>query len=213
MTEVNFSECKKATGFSLFDLISLTGIFGVYDPDTFFDLLDSKKLTCKICLNSKKIPIIQISDSPDIEKLVVIVQSPDEIFIDLFKKEPTSKIQNIGFRRLISQVITATQLKFKRIRLWAYGSISEFGDWDGYIVWGKYGFLMYRNDDISKFNSKMSEDFLIHCSTIYDLVKSKEGTAYWKYRGESWYGELNLAANSQHMNAYREYGRSKKLLI
>ena len=201
MTAIKLGDCKKQTGYELVDLLSLSGIFGIYNQNTFLELLDAGKLKCKIKLNSNREPILQINDTPDIKELAVLVRSPDELFIEIFRKEPSSKSPNVGFRRLISQVNAATALGFKRIRLWAYGNIKEYSDWDGYIVWGKYGFLMHRPDDISKFNLKMSEDLLLHCAIIYDLVKTKEGTAYWKYRGDSWYGELDLAINTQHFIA------------
>ena len=205
-----YDDCETETGFTAFKLLHLTGVFGIHDVKEFNDLYATKKLNYKFYFDDDDDFFVDII-SPAIIKLRVRFIFPDEMYIDLFRLNPSFKGANVGFNRMRSQVEAAKTYSFTRITLWAYGNIKEFKNWDGYIIWGKYGFSMYEPREKHSFNSKMTEDRLIHCSTINDLVYSKEGTAYWKHRGEDWHGEFIMDDNSHNMNVFRRYGEERGL--
>lgn len=184
-TEISIDKCRTLTGFEYSDLLSLTGIFGAHRELEFFDLAEQGLLKYRIFFSEDHILAVEIT-SPKIKILKVEIRTSDEIYIDYSWLDNNYKGGDWGFKRLIKQVEAAQHFNFKKITLWAYGNYSTFPDWAGYIIWGKYGFTMYRKDEISKFNEQMKIDKLLHCKDINILVSTKEGTALWKYIGIDW---------------------------
>ncbi len=213
MRILSIASCKQETGYNAFELLSLTGVFGIHEMNDFISLYSSGDITFKIFFDDDDTLNVEIRNSPAIDILRAFIKYPkgDEIYVDLFRLKQSFKGAHVGFKRLKSQIDAAKSLNFSRISLWAYGDISKYPLWDGYIVWGKYGFSMSEQNEKHNFNLQMTEDRLNHCSTINHLMKSKEGTAYWKYQGKDWHGEFILADNSHNMNVYREYGFSRNL--
>lgn len=206
-------DCKKATGYDEYDLLSLTGVFGIHTPNEFNSLASKTQIRFRMYYDENDILNVEISDSPAISMLRIHINVPlkKEIYIDLFRLQQAFKGANAGYRRLSSQIHAARRLGFNRISLWAYGDINSFPKWDGYMIWGKYGFSMFEKDEIDRFNQLMREDRLEHCRTIDSLVESKEGTAYWKHRGNDWHGEFILKSNSHNMKVFKEYGLERRL--
>lgn len=207
---IDIHNCKSVTGYDYIDLIAVTGVFGVHKRFEFLDLAGVRQLRYSIFYNVNGVLTIEIT-SPAISILRVHVLNKDELYVDLFRLQQGSKGANIGFKRMIKQIEEAVRLGFKRISLWAFGDFSQFPLWDGYIVWGKYGFTMYEPDEINKFNLQMIDERLPHCTTVNILVSTKEGTALWKHIGESWEGEFYLDSRSDNMKLYTQYGKDRKL--
>lgn len=203
-------KCKTETRFEYIDLLSLTGVFGIHKKLEFLDLYERGFLKHEVFFDEDDVLTVEIS-SPVIEALIIKLIRPEEIYIDYFRLHEGSKGGNLGFRRLQNQIQAAIRKNFKSIKLWAYGSISEYPAWEGYIVWAKYGFLMYRKDETYEFEQLMLKERLQHCTILNHLVKTKEGTCVWKHLGKDWKGEFQLFNNSPSRQILASYAEERGL--
>lgn len=192
------------------DLLAYTGVFGIHRRLEFIELASQKLLTHTVNFDERGYLRIEIK-SPKIQVLDVSIRSKEEIFIEYFRLENTERGNSLGFKRLISQLEELKFTSFTRIRLLAFGDIKEFPDWDGYIVWAKYGFTMYRKDELARFTKKMSDEYITSSKSVNDLVATQEGTALWKYIGASWKGIFELEKQSRNMNIFTSYKKKKRL--
>jgi hypothetical protein len=196
------------TGLDYIELISLTGIFGVHPKKEYLSLLDQRKIRLSIKKNDAKVTIEYIT--PEIKFLRVDLHLSDKtIHIDYFRV--ANKSNHVGFPRLIAQVEAGRKVGFEKIDLLAFGNFENKDDWDGYYVWGKYGFLMYNEDDIKFFDEKMIENGRTDCKNINDLVLTKEGTELWIKIGEEWLGEFNLELDSRSADIFNKYRQKRGL--
>lgn len=206
---ITYTNCFQQTGFNYEHLLAFTGVFGIHPRREFIQLAQQKALTHSIFYNEDLLLTVEIK-SPKIETLRVIITGRSEIYIDLFKLHESERGNGLGFKRMISQIEELEFSSFNRLRLWAYGDINEFPEWDGYIVWGKYGFTMFRNNEITRFAKKMADENISSSKSVNDLVMSQEGTALWKYIGFDWKGIFHLG-RPKNMNIYRAYKKKKNL--
>ncbi|MBS0645204.1 MAG: hypothetical protein JSR97_01250 [Verrucomicrobia bacterium] len=219
MTNIPYNKCLSLTGYTPEDLIALTGVYAIHPEAEFLDWLNRSLINYWIVYNDQG-ELSVIIQSPEvagvtiIEELTVIVKSATEIYNAVFILYPTARNSNgnYGFKRLREEIRNGISLGFDKITLWAYGNYSLLKDWSGYLIWGKYGFLMYKPDEISVFDSQMSEDKLQHCTNINHVVLSKEGTAYWKHTGWDWHGEFLLKTSSPSRRIFKAYGVEKGLI-
>lgn len=209
-TYLTINQCLSATGYDYIDLLSLTGVFGIHDKAEFFNLSQQGLLTCDILLDNYGYPVIDIK-SPKIYRLTVQIKTRLNLYVELFRLNDAYKGGGLGFKRLIKQVEAAKMLGFEKITLWAYGDYSQFPIWDGYIIWGKYGFSMEDQSERDKFIYQMAAERLSHCQSVNQLVKIKEGTALWKYIGSSWHGEFKLQDGSNSLDIFTEFGTERNL--
>jgi hypothetical protein len=156
-------ECKAKTGYDYEDLIHLTGILGIYTQSEIANLRSSGQYSRKVFYDDIGVlaTLCVEIDSVDIRRLKIKILDQDEIYIDYFLLNPGAKGQSLGYKRLHSQIIEARNLKFKKLSLEAYGNIHLYNSkfrWEGYIVWGKYGFTMYEPNQIAIFNQRMSDE-------------------------------------------------------
>ncbi len=191
------------------DLLAYTGVFGIHRRLEFIELASKRLLTHTIDYDDRGYLRIEIK-SPKIKILDVSIRSKEEVFIEYFRLENTERGNSLGFKRLISQLEELKSTSFTRIRLLAYGDITEFPDWDGYIVWAKYGFTMYRKDELTRFTKKMTDEYITNSKSVNDLVATQEGTALWKYIGASWKGVFELDKQSRNMNIFTSYKKKKR---
>lgn len=213
-------DCFNETGFHYNDLVELTGVFGIYDAlqKDFYNEISSG-VTSSIVgyLENQKydtgeeLVTVEIK-SPTIEILRIQLLTNDEIYIDYFILNNIGKGNNLGFYRLREQIEVARRMNFKRLSLWAYGDFSKYPKWDGYIIWGKYGFAMYLNNEKFRFAELMNNERLTHCTSLNVLVNSKEGTALWKYIGFDWKGVFSLELTSSNIKIFEKYKLDRNLL-
>lgn len=207
---INYSNCFAQTGYRYEDLLAYTGVFGIHPRPEFISLHQQGLLTHEVSFNEFLKVVVKIT-SPVIEALNIIITGDTEIYIDLFRLNKSERGNGLGFKRLVSQIEELEYSKFTRIRLWAYGSFPEFPEWDGYIVWGKYGFTMYRNNELNDFAKKMSDEMITTSKSVNDLVASQEGTALWKHIGNGWKGVFSMERRSRNMSIYRSYRKKKNV--
>jgi len=211
-TLISINDCYALTGFQYEDLLSLTGIFTIHGKLEFLSLASQPSFKYSIFFDDEDdLLTVEMTDSPKIEVLRIKIKSRDNLYVDYFRLQQTYKGGNLGFKRLIKQIEEARRLNFKEITLQAYGDYSLFPIWDGYIVWGKYGFRMYRRNDITYFTTLMQSERLSHCTEINVLVSSKEGAALWKHIGRTWDGKFELANGSNSDKIYIKYGSDRSL--
>ena len=129
--------------------------------------------------------------------------------VDNHHMEVFAKGNGIGTSLFINQVRTAAQLGFRKISLFAAGP--EYGpEYDGYVFWGKFGFLMADIND--------REDFLEWANYLnYPetdlgqlLLYGEEGA--WRLVGFSWSGTFDLAPRSKSWQQLHQYLQIKGLL-
>ena len=205
--EITSDNCYRLTGIDYIDLLALTGIFGIHSKAEFIELVEKEKIIYTAYQEDgiTKVGFI----TPIIEELWIEIVSEEEIYNALFKLLVKGK--NYGFRRLLEEVKNARKLGFERITLWAYGSYDELTYWDGYIVWGKYGFLMYKPDEIADFDQLMISVGRPECKDINDLVSTDNGTNLWKQLGKAWYGKFDLHVPSRSNDICEAYRLKKGL--
>ena len=119
-----------------------------------------------------------------------------------------NKEKHLGFKCFVSQVETASNFNFNIITLRAIGNVTT-PELVGYIVWGKYGFVMRDIQDQTTFGIQMFDLGLEKIATVNKLVSNKTGSYLWRYIGFSWRGEFALQEKSQSMKLYNEYKRRR----
>jgi hypothetical protein len=72
----------------------------------------------------------------------------------------------------------------------------------GYKIWMKFGYLMTTASKLI-FQQFLRENGKANTLTIFDLIKTDE--KLWDIKGDTWYGEFNLAEGSDSERILREY--------
>lgn len=207
---ITYENCLEQTGYKYDDLLAYTGVFGIHRKMEFIELDSQKLLTHTIRYDVDGFLRIEIK-STKIHTLDVSIRSKSEVFVEYFRLVDSERGNGLGFKRLISQIEELRGTGFTRIRLFAFGDIDNFPEWDGYIVWAKFGFTMYRKDEMTKFAKQMTDENITSSQSVNDLVLSQEGTALWKYIGSSWKGKFELDRQSPNMKIFTVYRKKKKL--
>lgn len=205
---ITSTNCIFETGFDYVDLLSLSGIFGIHPKDEYADLAGKNQIKLTISKDGDTITIGY--QTPEIKILTVKIDiKKKEIEISYFIA--ANKEKHVGFPRFIAQVEAAQRFGFKKISLLAYGNIDMISNWDGYIVWGKYGFIMTEKSQIDNFNELMTKLERPDCRSLNELVTTPQGTELWKNNGDSWWGEFDLDKKSESMRIFNAYRRKRNL--
>lgn len=202
--EITKNNCVSETGMDWYDLLSLTGIFGVHTKLLHDQLINEGKMK-QFNVRKDGDKIVVEYRTPEIKFLrVEIYLKSKKLKVDYFRVQ--NKENHVGFPRLIAQVEAARKFEYDEIELLAYVNPDHPDDWDGYYVWGKYGFLMFDQSEIEFFNDEMKKKGLDDkIKDIADLVSTPEGTEMWKEYKRSWWGKFNLKDNSRSMEVFSKY--------
>jgi hypothetical protein len=194
-TDVTEKNCKKLTGLNFEELIGITGIYGIHEK-RYVGLLIKVKRPHFLATFSDESVVVEFSTS---------LVKDLHVRIDLYHKTVTNILfeakksgNGIAFPRLYSQVHYAQKAGFKTIKLTAWGDYKHIKKYSGYIVWGKYGFLMVDPEQKEKFFTIVKKDKRAD-TLLYYLLQTTAGVELWKKQGFYWYGEFDLTDESISM--------------
>jgi len=187
MEEIDADNCLQLTGHSLEYFINLTGIHGIHAGFAIDQAIDSA-----FTFHNNQ---VKVSIETDIvsELARTIHLGNMEISNDVMKKVKGAR-PGIGLDILCHQVDQARKSGYKAIVTQAYRDLKKSPEYDGYAMWGRYGFVMS-----PKSHGKFLEIMRKHSrpeQNIYDLQLHTEGRDFWKEHGILWIGEFDLEANS-----------------
>lgn len=109
----------------------------------------------------------------------------------------------IGLNLFVNQVREARSNGFKYLKVSAAGDYHSKDKWNGYITWAKFGYEMLPNDQLN-FLKLMQQNNRIE-KTVFELVSTKEGLAFWEKNGSWWDGKFDLSNNSKSMQNLQKY--------
>ncbi len=109
----------------------------------------------------------------------------------------------IGARWVKAQSVAALAKDFKSMIAEAFRAENRLGDWMGYIVWAKYGYLMQVSSgtDFELFITKHAR----HETTLHELISTDDGLKLWSVEGFSWDAIFDLALESESNRILDEY--------
>lgn len=107
----------------------------------------------------------------------------------------------IGLNLFLNQVREARQSGFKYLKVGAAGDYYSRERWNGYITWAKFGYEMLPNGQ-SYFLNLMKQNNRTE-KTVFELVSTKEGLAFWEKNVSWWDGKLDFSDNSKSMQIFR----------
>lgn len=92
---------------------------------------------------------------------------------------------------------------FKRMIAEAFRADDHSGDWTGYLVWAKYGYLMQISSkaDFDRFLRQHNRNE----TTLHELISVKDGLKLWIAEGFSWDAEFDLARGSESNRILADY--------
>jgi len=174
--EFDTTTCYELTGFTEKKLIALTGIFG-YTNDFEITCFEGIYPNLRIAVESDALTIaieIQIGEGI-IQNELIRCHHPGE---------------GIGLKIFCTQTEAAIDAGFSQIRCLAVGNKEVKEKWNGYITWGKLGFVIdsYFHE---KFIGLLMENNRKE-TTLSQLIATEEGEQFWVEKGNSWPGKFDL---------------------
>ena len=176
----------KALPFAEKDLLAITGLFGIHPAPRLSDsiIVEINPYTdcVRININSVSISNLQIVVYPTakyIENQFIRARGPGG---------------GIGARWVLAQTTEAAQQHFRRLIAEAYRADDRSGDWSGYVVWAKYGYVMQVSSipDFERFINQRGRTE----NNLYDLISVPDGLNLWIAEGFAWDAEFDLAEGS-----------------
>lgn len=183
---IDESNCEKETGHPLQYFVNLTGIQGIHEDFKFEDGIDHQAY-----ISNGALTIILETDL-----LTVLSRTIDLKGNYIFNQEigSTGKQKGIALDILCRQVQEAVKFGFKKIQAVAYRDKNKSTHYDGYGVWGRYGFKMVV--DSHKEFLKTIRSSGRNETSLYKLQIHKQGNDYWTKEGFLWCGDFDLTTNS-----------------
>jgi hypothetical protein len=178
---------NKLLPFSEEELLSICGLFGIHpEPDAEDQIIVeiNPYVDCvRININSEAVSNLQVVIYPTNKYL-------ENQFIRAKKNGG-----GIGSRWVKAQSVAAGSHDFKRMIAEAYRADDRSGDWTGYVVWAKYGYVMQVSSqtDFERFLTKHNRKEI----TLYELISAEGGLKLWQDEGFSWDAEFDLAHDSE----------------
>jgi hypothetical protein len=177
----------KQLPFSQEELLNICGLFGIHPEPTADDQIHVEINPFVDCVR------ININ-SVEVSNLQVVVYPTNKYLENQFirARKPGG---GIGARWVKAQSVSAAAKDFKRMIAEAHRADDRSGDWTGYVVWAKYGYLMQVSckPDFDRFLKQHSRNE----TTLYELISVAEGLKLWIAEGFSWDAEFDLAQNSE----------------
>ncbi|MDE3248898.1 MAG: hypothetical protein KGO82_09575 [Bacteroidota bacterium] len=196
--------CKKLTNYTFDQIIGLTGIHGVHSAA---ELASNAVKYFQADIDGK---IVNVEYETDLlEEFIIRIDLIEKTIKDE-KFISTEVKKGISFPWLVSQVDAAVELGFKKISIDAYGGIRAENKYTGFIVWGRYGFVMSSAEDKREFKHAMISHGRAE-KTLFELLHAPGGSDLWNTIGWDWLGEFNLSSNSLAMKNFRKVRKQKNL--
>jgi len=185
----------KQLPFSQEELLGICGLFGIHpEPKA------SDQITVEI---NPYVDCVRINiNSIAVSNLQVVIYPTNKYLENQFirARKPGS---GIGARWVKGQSVAAAANDFKRMIAEAYRADDHSGNWTGYLVWAKYGYLMQASSktDFDHFLKLHGRDE----NTLYQLISTEEGLILWIAEGFSWEAEFDLAQDSESNRILSDY--------
>ena len=194
MEYLNKYNCKRLTGYPFADILRLSGILGIHSAE---ELKSISVIYSQIDIEGR---IVTVEFQTDLlDEFIIRINLADKTIKDE-KFFSSGKKKGISFDWLVCQIETAKKLGFTRISLDAY---KEKGNpkITGYIVWGRYGFVMTAKKDKLYFKNKMKELYdnqviSTNYRNLFELLHSKDANVWGDEHGIDWLGEFDLSPSS-----------------
>lgn len=189
----------KQLPFSQEELLNICGLFGIHPEPAAIDQINVEINPFVDCVR------VNIN-SVEISNLQVVIYPTNKYLENQFIRTRKPG-RGIGAKWVKAQSVAAASYDFKRMLAEAYRADDRSGDWFGYVVWAKYGYLM-------QVSSKASFDrFLIQHSrnetTLHELITLDDGLKLWIAEGFSWDAEFDLAGDSESNQILATYFADK----
>jgi|GEM_PF-4866385 len=211
--DIDNGSFERLSEHSFADLIALTGMYGVFRES------DGTKLLLKTYGTYPTVSVeIKLFQDSNLSRLLIdmcrVVNFQTKVIhnVSLKVAEPQNGIGILIFR---DQIANAIEMGVKRIFLTAKGFYQIRHEYSGYIVWAKFGYTMWDDRCIRKFNKLMDKARFrgrlrnpapIHLSstTVNDLVADGQGALLWEWDGYTWEGEFypQEKNNVNYLNIY-----------
>ena len=177
----------KQLPFSQEELLNICGLFGIHPEPTAADQINVEINPFVDCVR------VNIN-SVAISNLQVVIYPTNKYLENQFirARKPGG---GIGAKWVKAQSVAAAANNFKRMIAEAYRADDRSGDWTGYVVWAKYGYLMQVSSktDFNRFLKQYGRDE----TTLHELISMDEGLKLWIAEGFSWDAEFDLANDSE----------------
>lgn len=196
-----FSDRLTVNHHNLDHFVILAGALGIHSEH---DLINSNYIISPQYTKDKYTYYIKTSH---FELLVTFYLKKN--FVKINQLVSTGQTNNVALKLLIEQVKHLSKSGYDYISLVADRDDNkdiEIGDKvikpNGYIVWGKYSFLMRNSLEKSLMNIKTFNKFLKDNGrlekTLYGLLQDKTngGVEIWAAKGKAWLGRFSLGRSS-----------------
>ena len=198
LSKKEYKHVKETTGLDHSQLVNLTG--GVPAPE-----ITNIKHSISLIESAG---VLHSSIFSDQYKIMRQIHYNDKwIYNSLMKV--FAKGKGIGLNLFLNQVKEARLQGFKRLDVTAEGNYTIRNDWNGYLTWAKFGYIMDKPSQLM-FNNLMKENNRAEKS-VFELVSTKEGQDFWEKNGKTWTGSFDLKDGSKAMNNLKEYLDQRKI--
>lgn len=198
---VNQENCNKFTDYTYKALLGLTGIYGVIDYENF-----DKIEFWEISGNYPEISLTVCHKDLTVKRTLDL--RGNFIYNDLLVTED-HRNKGIAYSFLRSQVKRTIKAGLNRIECQPWGNYDIRDQFNGYITWGKLGYLM--DADSQKIFDDLMDEYDRTEENIYDLLQTEGGLDFWSRNGNHWYGIFDLSPNSQSIQNFNDYAIKRNL--
>lgn len=121
------------------------------------------------------------------------------------------KRNRTGFNLVATQVKHLKPEGFKKMHCNASGNWQSIGKYNGFITWGKLGYLMIDEIDRNNFNSIKAKHPELQTLTFHEFLMNEKGSEIWAKNGESWDGYFEFGDNSPSLTQFETYRLARGL--
>lgn len=188
------NEIKEKYQYTDIDLLKLSG--GI--PVKYYDL------NYKIAIHyGDALKIMSKNDVYDIER--IIYPAEKKIYNAFMEVHDTGS--GIGTKLFANQVESAIEMGYQLIEVTAGKSRSM----NGYYTWARLGYTM--DDDSEGEFADLMYAYEREEQTLEELMRTKEGRAFWKRYGFQWHGRFDLTSDSLHVERLNNYLKQKGIQL
>jgi hypothetical protein len=185
----------KALPLSKEDLLAITGLFGIHSTPQSSDniVVEINPYTDCVRINI---------NSALINNLQVVIYTKANYIENQFLRARNSG-GRIGVRWVLAQTTEAGRRNFITLNAKAYRADDRSGDWSGYVVWAKYGYVMQVSSipDFQRFVDQLGRTE----KDLHTLISVPDGLELWIAEGFSWNAEFDLSTSSESRKILSEY--------
>lgn len=189
----------KALPFNEKDLLAIAGLFGIHpDPQLAEDIV----VEINPFIDCVRVNI----NSVLVSNLQVVIYPTAKYIENQFIRARTSGL-GLAYHWVLAQTRAAGDQNFKKLFAEAYRSEDRSGDWSGYVVWAKYGYVMQVSSipDFQKLINRLGRTE----KDLHSLISVPDGLEIWIAEGFSWDAEFDLHTGSKSRQILAEYSKKK----